>query len=99
MTQFINKAREQVLLYWLVIFYMLLFTLVSLAFGVATALYGVNWDQLSGQEKFVIKCLIFGNWGTVMMAFINKAITRASGGQLPIASDDQQLLNPPRKEP
>jgi hypothetical protein len=98
MSDLISKTREKILIWWLVILKMLLFTLVSLACGIATALYGVNWDQLTPQEKFVVICLIFGNWGNVMMAFIDRAASRVAGGQLPISDDDSQLIsNPPPK--
>jgi hypothetical protein len=96
MSRFISAAREQILIWWLVIFYLVMFSLVSLAFAMVTALYGVTWEGLSGQEKFVIGCLIFGNWGTVMMAFMNKSLNRAAAGELPISAEDAALIKPPK---
>lgn len=36
--------------------------------------------------------LITANWGTVMMAFLNKAAHRVQQGQLPISEGDEDLL-------
>lgn len=92
MRSFFSKAKEQFLIYWLVGAYFLLFSFVSLAFAIVTALYACRWVQLDGQDRLVVCLLIFGNWGTVMMAFLNKAVSRLQSGVLPISPDDTSLI-------
>lgn len=92
MSVFFTKAKEQFLIYWLVGAYFFLFSFVSLAFAIVTALYACRWVQLDHQDRLVVCLLIFGNWGTVMMAFLNKAVSRVQAGSLPIAPDDTNLI-------
>lgn len=76
MSELISRAKLAVLTWWLVIAYIVLFTVVSLATAVGASLTGKHWSEMNGTDKFVIACLILANWGSAMLAFINSAFNR-----------------------
>lgn len=69
-----------------------LFTVVSLCTSIITALYQLRWEVLDLQDKLMVGLLVLANWGTVMMAFLSKAMSRVQHGEFPIESGDTQLL-------
>jgi TRAP-type C4-dicarboxylate transport system permease small subunit len=76
MSEFISRAKLALLTWWLVLAYIVLFTVVSLATAAGAALTGKDWHELSGTDKFIIGCMVIANWGGTMLSFINQAFTR-----------------------
>lgn len=93
MSEFITKAREQILIYWMLVFYFLLFTTSSLASCALASLIGSTWNQLDGQGHLEIILAVFVNWAATMMAFFNKAASKLKSDQLPISPDDGNLIS------
>ena len=93
MSEWLTKAKEQALIYWGVVLYALLFSLVSFGNAWQTATAGVDWSQCDRDSKTRIIIGCFVTWGTVMMAYISTTTSRVSKGQLPIPSkDDTQFF-------
>lgn len=92
MSEFLSKAREQILIYWLAVFYALLFSGVSWGVAWMTATAGVDYSTLGHDAKVRVWVCCFTGWGTTMMAFLNKAISSIQKGLLPINSDDSKLI-------
>lgn len=88
-----TKAKEQIIIYWLLGFYFLLFSASALASCALASLIGANWSTLDKQGRYMIALAIFVNWSTIMLAFFNKAATKIQSGDLPIAPDDSQLIS------
>jgi len=95
MSELISKAKEQVVIYWLLGFYFMLFTASALASCILASLIGADLSSLDRQGKWMIALAVFGNWSTIMLAFFNKAAARITSGQLPIAPDDAGLIPKP----
>lgn len=93
MSEWLSKAKEQVLIYWFLGFYVLLFTTSALASCLLASLIGATWATLDMQGKWMIVLAVFVNWSTTMMAFFNKAAQRVRSGELPISTDDTQLIS------
>ena len=93
MSDILSKSKEMWLTWWIVIAWVFLFTLVSLGTAITSVLYGMRWREIDGQDKFIALVLIFIQWGTVMMAFLNKAASRVQRGELPITEEDKTLLS------
>lgn len=90
MSAILSKAKEQILIYWGVIFYVLLFSAVALGTSWQTATAGIDWSEATSDSKMRMLVGMFVTWGTVMMAFLNKGIAKVSNGELPIGLDGQQ---------
>lgn len=92
MKDFITAAKETVLVWWLVGFYGVLFTLAALATAALSSLIGADWATMDTQGHVEVGLAVFANWATMMMAFMNKSISRIQSGQIPISPDDQQII-------
>lgn len=88
----LSHAKEKVLLWWIVAVWFLLFSGSALATAIVAALYGMRWNAVERQDKFVICLLVFINWSTTMMAFFSKAVARVQKGELPLVEGDTQLV-------
>lgn len=93
MSEFFTKAKEQWLIFWGLILYGVLFSFVGLSSCIMASLVGTTWSSLDPQGKFMICLAVFGNWGTMMMAMLYRSVTKISKGELPISSDDTQLIS------
>lgn len=89
----ISQTKEKILLWWLVVVWFLLFSISSLCTAIVGALYGMRWNEIEFQDKFVVSLIIFVNWSTTMMAFFSKAVSRVQKGELPLESGDTQLIS------
>jgi len=67
--------------YRLVIFYIVLFSLNSLASAVIASFMNTDWAALTGTAKFLLLCVIFQSWTGTMLAFFNKSLSRVEQGQ------------------
>lgn len=92
MTKLLSKAREAALTWAIVASWFFLFTLVSLCMSIVTVFYGMRWVEMDEQDRIMAMILIIANWGTVIMAFLNKAARRVQRGELPITEGDEDLL-------
>lgn len=90
MSAIIETAKEKIFLYWGVGFYIVLFSLVALGTSWQTATAGVNWSEADHDSKVRMLVGMFVTWGTVMMAFLNKGISKVANGELPIGIDGTQ---------
>jgi hypothetical protein len=93
MSAFFTATKEKVLLYWLIGFYCILFSGVSLAGAWLTATAGVDYSTLGPDAKQRIWVGIFSVWGTTMTAFLNKGIGNLQKGGLPIDADNGKVLS------
>jgi hypothetical protein len=87
MSALLTKAKEQILIYWMVGFYVFLFSGVALGTSWQTATAGVNWSEADHDSKVRMIVGILVTWGTVMMAFLNKATSKVLQGELPIGEE------------
>ena len=87
MSALLNKAKEQLLIHWMVGFYVFLFSGVALGTSWQTATAGVNWSEADHDSKVRMIVGILVTWGTVMMAFLNKATSKVLQGELPIGEE------------
>lgn len=92
MSIFFTKAKEQIIIYWLLGFYALVFSLSALASCALASLIGTDWKSMDKQGHLEIYLSVFVNWSTIMLAFFNKSASRLAANQLPIAPDDSQLI-------
>lgn len=90
MSTLFNKAKEQLLIYYGVIFYVVLFSAVALGTSWQTATAGIDWSQASSDSKIRMLVGMFVTWGTVMLAFLNKGLSKVANGELPIGIDGSQ---------
>ena len=97
MSEWLTKAKEQAFIYWGVVLYGILFTVVSFGTAWQTATAGVDWSQCNpdAKQRIIVGCVV--TWGTVMMAYISTTTSRIQKGQLPIATkDDTQFFQKPQ---
>lgn len=85
MKALLTQAKLNFVQYWIAGVWFVLFSLNALATSIIAALTGAKWDQISGQEKFLICVAIFANWSGVIMAFMSKA---AKATRVPIIGED-----------
>lgn len=71
--QLLAAAKIKALEFRMAAVWFLLFTTVSLAAAIQTALTNANWSNMGGQDKFLMCIGVFTSWGTTMMAFFSKA--------------------------
>lgn len=90
--ELLTKAKEVALTWWIVGAWFVLFTMVSFGTSIVTVFYGMRWMEMDWQDRIMAMILILVNWGTVMMAFLNKAATRVQKGDFPIAEGDENVL-------
>lgn len=75
MTDLITRARLAALLWWMVVMYIVLFSIASLCTTIQIAMAnGASWGTLTQTQKFLIVIGIFGNWCNTMLAFLHKGI-------------------------
>lgn len=73
-----NKVTLRLAIAWGI-----LFSFNALASCVMASLTHVKWSTLDFQDQLLICLAIFGNWSTVIMAFLSKTVARLSSGQPP----------------
>lgn len=93
MSELLSKAKEKIILYWMALLYALLFSGVSFAGAWMTATAGVDYSTLGSDAKARVWIGCFSVWGTTMMAFLNKAMSKIQRGELPISDGDTQLIS------
>ncbi len=86
MSTFLNKAKEQLLIYYGIIFYIILFSAVSFGTAWQTAMAGADYSELGGDAKVRVWVGVFTSWGTVMLAFLNRSLDKVAKGKLPFDS-------------
>lgn len=84
--------------YKLVIFYILLFSMNSLASAVIASFMNTDWSALTTTAKFLLICVIFQNWTGVMLAFFNKSISRVEQGKELIDTGDTQTFTQTKQQ-
>lgn len=92
MSDLLSKAKEVALTWWLVVVWVFLFSIVSLCTSITSVFYGMRWSEIDTQDKIMAGFLVMISWGTTLMAFLNKAISRVHEGKLPIENGDTQLI-------
>jgi hypothetical protein len=93
MSEFFTKAKEQIIIYWLLGFYFILFSLSALSSCLLASLIGSDLKTMDNQGKWMVALAVFGNWSTIMLAFFNKAAGKLAANQLPISPDDTALIS------
>jgi len=71
-------------LFWIAVVWCVLFTLSSLVFSILGALSGAKWAAMDGQARLMLCLSVFGQWSTVMMAYLSGAAQKVKKGELPM---------------
>ncbi len=82
------EILKNALAYKLAIIIAVFFMINALATTCAAAFIHTDWTALTHTEKFVIVCVILGNFSNTMLAFLNKSLSRAEQGKFPIDTGD-----------
>lgn len=93
MSEFISKAKEQALLYYMAVAYVVLFSLGGLSSCIIASLIGSDWKTMDTQGKAMICFAVFSNWSTIMLAMLYRSMTKISKGELPISEGDSSLVS------
>lgn len=90
-----DQIKANIVKYKMVIFYILLFTLNSLATSIIAAFMNVEWSALTSTAKFLLIVVILQGWTGTMLAFFNKSMSRIEEGKFPIDTGDTRPPFPP----
>ena len=88
----LDRKHQTTLYWWGIIIYFALFSFNALATSTRAALIGAKWDQLAGQERFLIVVAIAANWTGLVLVFVQKGMARIVTGKPPIETGDTQHL-------
>lgn len=83
MFAFLTAARDNFLLYKLVILRAALFSSNTLILAFLAAVLHIDFPSLSAWQKFLIILAVFGNWGNTMLAFLDKTISTLATNNKP----------------
>lgn len=92
MKEFLLGQAEKMILMRLAIVRILLYTLWSMGCSWQSCMANVLWGNLTMSEKINIFVAMFVNWSTVMLAFLDRTISRISSGQNPLTVDERRDL-------
>lgn len=92
MPKWFTDAQTAVIIHWVIVVRILLYSLVTLGTCWMTASQAVVWDRIGPQEKIGIFIGCFVLWGNAMMAFMDKSVSRISKGELPFESSDTVVV-------
>ena len=81
------------------ILWFVLFSLNALGTSIIASLTGAQWDELKGQQKFLICTAIFVNWTGTIMAYMSRAAKKIESGQLPFDDTSFQTKTPTDPKP
>lgn len=87
MSELLTKAQELIILKWLIIVRISVFSLVTLGMAWQTSVANLDISQLSRTQilNIIIGMLVI--WGSNMIAFFDKSISRVSAGKLPVGEN------------
>jgi len=60
----------------IIVGYVILFSLNSLAAVMVAALMNTQWSSLTGTERFLLFMVIIQNWTGTMLAFVNRTMSQ-----------------------
>jgi hypothetical protein len=83
MSELLTKAQELIILKWLIIARIAIFSLVALGMAWQTAVANLDISQLSRTQIVNIMTGMFVIWGTTMGAFFDQSIRNVASGKLP----------------
>lgn len=90
--KFFTDQAEKMVLMRLALARILLYTLWSMGCSWQSCMANIIWGNLTASEKFNIFVAMFVNWSTVMLAFLDRTISRISSGQNPLTTDEKRDL-------
>lgn len=92
MSQILDAARKNLVIYRLAIIYCVLFSVNSLTTAIVASLLNTNWRDLDQTSKFLLVIVVIQNWTGVLLAFFNKTMSRIGSGQPPLTTGDTAFL-------
>lgn len=85
-----NRRRSQ--LFWAMNFALVaFFTINSLGTCIVAALLGKEWGEHSSTVKFLLIVVIIVNWSTMMMAYLNRAVSHLIGTANPLSTENLSI--------
>jgi hypothetical protein len=84
----LDKQHQTRLYWWGIILYFALFSFNALATSTLAAFVGSKWQQLTGQDKFMIIVAIMANWTGLVLVFVQRSMGRIVSGKPPIETGD-----------
>lgn len=84
MSDWLNKAQRQWLLWRMGIVICLLATIDSLASSITSVMIGSEWSDLLPTEKFLRVCLVLKMWAGTMTALFVRLSSRVERNEFPI---------------
>ncbi len=79
-----KALTDKIVIYKLVITYVVLFSINSLATAIVASFMNTEWSDLSATSKFILIVVILQNWSGTLLALFNKAAAEVQSGSLPI---------------
>lgn len=92
MSQFLSDKIDQAIVYKLVIIRVILYTLFVAGTSWQSSMANVIWGNLLPAEKFNIFVAMFVTWSTVMLAFLDRSISRLASGQNPLTDEEKTAI-------
>lgn len=96
MRQILSQAKQSLIIYRLAIAYGLLFSANALFSAIVASFLNTNWSDLNRTSKFLVIVVIAQNWTGVLLAFLNKTLSRIESGQPPIQTGDTTQFTQPK---
>jgi hypothetical protein len=88
MSQILASVKQSALVYKMVILYVFLFSVNSLATATVASFLNIDWGSMTKTSKFLVVIVIIQNWTGVLLAFFNRSIQRAESGQAILQAND-----------
>jgi hypothetical protein len=71
-----SALMSKAMVHWLIIAYIVCFSIASLSMSIVGCLQGANWSEMSSTAHICIIFSILGNWMNILVAFMNKEASK-----------------------
>jgi hypothetical protein len=94
---------KKVVYYRMVIFYIVLFSINSLATAIVASFMNNEWFNMSYTTRFLVVVIVIQNWTGTLLAFFNKSVSNVESGKtifdVPVTPKQDPPNNPTHQFP